>query len=149
MLWYRSDLVSFLRPGAGSRGEPRARWGACPVGRLPTLPPLYPPGGLPSLPPANPAFSFVFCPHPPNPLPLRGRGSPKVYFAGGFAPGTPTLNRPRHLQTLPSRHPAGHRQTQVEPVPRPIQPRGCKGRSPLHKKTKSLPLPHRGRGSGG
>ena len=35
--------------------------------------------------------------------------------------------------------------TQVEPVPRPIQPRGCKGRSPLHKKTKNLPLPRRGR----
>ena len=34
-------------------------------------------------------------------------------------------------------------------MPRPIQPRGCKGRSPLHKKTKSLPLPRRGRGSGG
>ena len=45
--------------------------------------------------------------------------------------------------------PARHRQTQVEPVPRPIQPRGCKGRSPLHKKTKSLPLPLRGRGLGG
>ena len=30
-----------------------------------------------------------------------------------------------------------------------VQPRGCKGRSPLHKKTKNLPLPHRGRGAGG
>ena len=39
--------------------------------------------------------------------------------------------------------------TQVEPVPRPIQPRGCKGRSPLHKKTKNHPLPRRGRGLGG
>ena len=29
------------------------------------------------------------------------------------------------------------------------QPRGCKGRSPLHKKTKNLPLPRRGRGLGG
>ena len=101
--------------------------------------------GLPTSSPAAPAFSFAFCPHPPNPLPRRGRGRPKVYFAGGFAPGTPTLNRPRHLQTLPSRHPAGHRQRRVEPVPRPSQPRGCKGRSPLHKKTKSLPLPRRGR----
>ena len=26
-----------------------------------------------------------------------------------------------------------------------VQPRGCKGRSPLHKKTKNLPLPRRGR----
>ena len=30
-----------------------------------------------------------------------------------------------------------------------VQPRGCKGRSPLHKKTLILPLPHRGRGLGG
>ena len=30
-----------------------------------------------------------------------------------------------------------------------VQSRGCKGRSPLHKKTKNLPLPHGGRGSGG
>ena len=30
-----------------------------------------------------------------------------------------------------------------------VQPRGCKGRSPLHKKAKKLPLPRRGRGLGG
>ena len=29
------------------------------------------------------------------------------------------------------------------------QSRGCKGRSPLHKKTNNLPLPRRGRGLGG
>ena len=33
-------------------------------------------------------------------------------------------------------------------MPRPVQPRGCKGRSPLHKKTKNLPLPA-GKGAGG
>ena len=59
-------------------------------------------GGLPSLPLANPAFSLLCCPHPPSPLPRWGRGSPKVYFAGGSAPGTPALNRLRHLQNLPS-----------------------------------------------
>ena len=59
------------------------------------------------MPPANPAFSLPSCPHPPSPLPLRGRGSPKVYFVGGFAPGTPALNRLRHVQTVPNRHPAG------------------------------------------
>ena len=31
----------------------------------------------------------------------------------------------------------------------PPSPRGCKGRSPLHKNNLSLPLPHRGRGGGG
>ena len=34
------------------------------------------------------------------------------------------------------------------PVPLPAQPRGCKGRSPLHKKTMILPLPA-GKGGGG
>ena len=40
-------------------------------------------------------------------------------------------------------------------IRRPLPPRraglarGCKGRSPLHKKTKKLPLPRRGRGLGG
>ena len=48
-------------------------------------------GGLPSLAPASLAFSFLSCPHPPDPLPRRGRGRFKVYFAGGFAPGTPAI----------------------------------------------------------
>ncbi len=56
---------------------------------------------LPTLP-----LVFDFAPYPPSPLPRRGRGRLKVYFAGGFAPGTPALNRLRHLQTLPYRHPA-------------------------------------------
>ena len=34
-------------------------------------------------------------------------------------------------------------------VPPPAQARGCKGRSPLHMKSKNLPLPRWGRGSGG
>ena len=48
-----------------------------------------PGGGLTGRLPVYPALSLPSCPHPPDPLPLRGRGSPKVYFAGGFAPGTP------------------------------------------------------------
>ena len=54
--------------------------------------------------PALPLACFV-APIPPAPFPA-GRGSPKVYFAGGFAPGTPALNRLRHLQNLPSGCPA-------------------------------------------
>ena len=40
---------------------------------------------------------------------------------------------------------------QVQPVPPPAQARGCKGRSPLHMKSKNLPLPagKGGRGVGG
>ena len=63
--------------------------GACPVGRLPILPLVY--------------FS---APNPPAPIPA-GRGRFLVYFAGGFAPGTPAFNRLRHLQSLPSRYPEG------------------------------------------
>ena len=48
-----------------------------------------------------PAVSMISFPPPPPPPP------PKVYFAGGFAPGTPALNRLRHLQTLPCKCPAG------------------------------------------
>ena len=137
-------------------------WRAAPV----------PGGGVPFWLPAYLAFSLLSRPHPPDPLPLRGRGRPKVYFAGGFAPGTPALDRSRHLQSFPNRHPAEWRLfttrvpaapaganapfeaertgfPQAMPVPRPIQPRECKGRSPLHKKTQNLPLPRRGRGAGG
>ena len=106
------------------------------------------------MPPANPAFSLLYCPHPPAPLPLRGRGRLKVNFAGGFAPGTPALNRSRHLQFLPYRCPAGARppppgtQTAGIAGAARVQPRGCKGRSPLHKITLILPLPA-GKGGGG
>ena len=49
-----------------------------------------------------------------------------------------------------SRRPAGQAAQraptpQVQPVPPPAQARGCKGRSPLHMKSKNLPLPRRGR----
>ena len=50
-----------------------------------------PGGGRRGQPPTNPAFSLLSCPHPPNPLPLRGRGRFLVYFAGGSAPGTPSI----------------------------------------------------------
>ena len=56
---------------------------ACPAGRRVNLP-----------------LACFSAPIPPTPFPA-GRGSPKVYFAGGFAPGTPALNRLRHVQRLP------------------------------------------------
>ena len=126
-------------------------------GRLPTLPLRCSQGGLPSLPPAYPAFPEAagglggfgrlpalplvcfLAPIPPTPFPA-GRGRLKVYFAGGFAPGTPALDRLRHLQFLPYRCPAGARpppgtQTAGIAGAARVQPRGCKGRSPLHKIT--------------
>ena len=59
------------------------------------------------MPPAVPCLYLLFCPHPPDPLPRRGRGRLKVYFAGGSAPGTPALNYLRHLQNLPRKCQAG------------------------------------------
>ena len=131
-------------------------WRAAPV----------PGGGVPFWLPAYPAFSFDSAPYPPAPLPRRGRGEKfLVYFAGGSAPGTPALNRLRHLQILPYRCLAGswlfcgtgfRRPGKAPrlgfqralPVPRPFSPRGCKGRSPLHEIT-LIPLPRGGRGAGG
>ena len=63
---------------------------ACPLCRRLTLP-----------------LAYFYAPYPPSPLPQRGRGCPKVYFAGGFAPGTPALDLLRHLQNLPNRCQAG------------------------------------------
>ena len=57
-----------------------------------TLPPLYPAGGVLSLSPADFAFSLIFCPHPPAPLPPRGRGVQSLFRRG---------LRPRHPCTEP------------------------------------------------
>ena len=56
-------------------------------------------GRLPTLP-----LVCFLSPIPPTPFP-PGRGRLKVYFAGGEAPGTPALDRLRHLQPLPCGHP--------------------------------------------
>ena len=56
---------------------------------------------MPSLPPANPAFSFVFAPYPPDRarralFPSGEGGDSKIILPGATAPGTPALNRLRH-----------------------------------------------------
>ena len=49
------------------------------------------PGGgcAPALSPACPAFSFVFCPHPPQPPSRREGGESRLFHARGFAPCIP------------------------------------------------------------
>ena len=54
-------------------------------------------GGVPFFSPPYPAFSFLYCPHPPSPLPRRGRGRLKVYFAGGYRPRHPCIRPPAAL----------------------------------------------------
>ena len=44
-----------------------------------------PAGGLPFLSPANPDFSLLCCPHPPDPLPRR-EGGDQGYFMQGASP---------------------------------------------------------------
>ena len=91
--------------------------GACPADCLLTPPLWCPQGGLGgfSCLPTLPLVCFV-APIPPTPFPA-GRGRFLVYFAGGFAPGTPALDRLRHLQNLPSRCPAGGLPSLSPPYP--------------------------------
>ena len=84
---------------------------------------------------------------PPVPPLLGCRHCSRESLSVGFTSNL-RLPRGRVSQCRQGSAPRRVALTQVEPVPRPIQPRGCKGRSPLHKKTISLPLPRRGRGRG-
>ena len=78
--------------------DPGRHWGR---GRT-----MRPAGGLPSLSPAAPAFSLLCRPHPPAPFPGGEGGHSKFILPGATAPGTPALNRLRHLQSLPLLYPA-------------------------------------------
>ena len=150
-----SGACSPCRCGTRRRACPRrcrlgGRWrypaGACLSPRLPTPPLVYFPA-----------------PYPPDPLPRWGRGRLLLYFAGGFAPGTPAAEPARRLLTLPRGRgpsqtppslatdssispgppspwlpalpPVNKQNPLVVQVPRPAQPWGCKGRSPLHEIT--------------
>ena len=79
-----------LSPAArGGWGVGGAQGGACLFGRLLTLP----------------SVCFL-SPIPPTPFPA-GRGCPKVYFAGGFAPGTPAAVPVRCWRWVGRWRPAG------------------------------------------
>ena len=112
---------------------------ACLLCRLPTLP-----------------LVFLPAPYPPSPLPRRGRGRFKVISCKGLRPLHPQgwTGRGTGCPCRTGASVGGGGTTRREPLslrfcgkPR-VQPRGCKGRSPLHKKTISLPLPA-GKGAGG
>ena len=108
---------------------------------------------------------LILPPIPPPPFP-GGEGGEKflVYFAGGSAPGTPALDRSRHLQSFPNRHPAEWRLfttrvpaapaganapfeaertgfPQAMSVPRPFSPGDASGEAPCIRKLKISPFP--------
>ena len=101
-------------------------------------------GGEPPAALAVPAFCFLSCPLSPQPPSPAGKGETFSLFRRGLPPPAPrALNRLRHLQSLPSRCPAAdsvrHHLKETDSCRfcgKPwVQSRGCKGRSPLHKKS--------------
>ena len=138
-------------------------------------------GGLPSLSSASPAFSVLFCPPPPPPPPPPdplpgGKGEIQSLFCRGLPPPAPLQSggkrhwicfgktvllafRGKFSTAGKDSNAAGDANTigdypcrtptpQVQQVPHGFRLRGCKGRSPLHNITLSLPLPA-GKGAGG
>ena len=96
-------------------------------------------------------FSWACLICPPLILP-RGSGQKQKLKAAsaGDQEGKPSAgyHSGRANQRPKRQAPAGHRQRSPSQCRAPSSPRGCKGRSPLHKKTKNLPLPA-GKGDGG
>ena len=114
-------------------------------------------------PPAYLAFSWLLCPHPPRPAlaersSRREGGAPKFISPGAPPPaprrraayGTYRDCRTSALRRETCGSPQERRQTVAHSFASAarVQPRGCKGRSPLHKITLSIPLPA-GKGVGG
>ena len=103
--------------------------------------------------PACPAFSFIFCPHPPDPLPLRGRGSFLVFLCKGLRP-----LHPRGLNPWFAAKTTGIDSLRVVPpdtctagsvsAAGGLMP-GCRGRSPRQNKEKRAPPSPPGKGVGG
>ena len=103
-----APCIPGLNPnGAGSRGEPltrrgRARLVAGSTCRLCTQRGRALFCRLPSLPSA----CFI-APYPPNPLPRRGRGRPRLFHARGSAPCIPGAEPKRRWEQGRTTHPAG------------------------------------------
>ena len=152
--WGRGRILVFLckglrplhPPGAepgrhGGRGRTTHPAGGLPP-RFQARLALAAPGGggdsgcLPTL-----TFALFLSPIPPTPFPA-GRGRLLVHFAGGSAPGTPAAGAYGSAQR--GKESVAYRLARAVRV----QPRGCKGRSPLHEITLVSPSPMGGRGRG-
>ena len=89
-----APCIPGLNPrGTGSTCRCRRLNGGVPPALLARRALAVPGGGFPSLSPAAPAFSLLFCPHPPCPPSRREGGDVRLFYARGFAPCIPG-NRP-------------------------------------------------------
>ena len=89
-----------------------------------------------------------------------GKPAPPGFSSRGAGGASPRQNKPKISPFPLGRGSGGWGQKSTDTAEKAsaaqVQPRGCKGRSPLHKKAKNLPLPRReersasaGRGDGG
>ena len=114
-----------------------------------TLPPRYPgaralaPQAQPMLLPAQPRGCKG-----QSPLHKKTKNPPFPGGEGGWGDGAEKQAKGRFGRRQGMHAPRRALAPQAQPMPLPAQPRGCKGRSPLHKKTKNSPFP-RGEGGGG
>ena len=86
--------------GGSRRSRPVPAFACVPAWRRWLSLPLWcPRGGLPCWSPAAPAFSLLFCPHPPGPLP-GGKGGTQSLFRRGLRPRHPGIKPPAALTDL-------------------------------------------------
>ena len=116
-------------------------------GRSPAAPAIPAPAGGACLSPRLPTLPLaLFLPPSPRPLP-GGKGETKVIFMQGASPlASPRLNPrgtsyPRRLRPRRGGVPPWGTCTAGTVSAANGLMQGCRGRSPLHKKTKKLPLP--------
>ena len=92
---------------AGSAGVSGTRRGACPLCRQPALPLRCPRGACRFRSPVNPAFSLLFRPYPPSPLP-GGKGEIFCFLMQGALPlASPRAEPGRHRLAERRRCPEG------------------------------------------
>ena len=125
-------------------------------GFAPCIPGAEPARHLQNLPLCFPVRGFAPCGTGMGGVPVPGGGQGGLPLAALAipAPGERTIsNAEVPLPRSPLSLAAGAARREPPPAVfaanRGYSPRGCKGRSPLHKITLSPPLPRRGRGSGG
>ncbi len=83
-----------------------------------------------------------------SPLHKKTKNPPFPGGEGGWGDGGRKASQKQGWQATRKARPPPALAPQAQPMPLLAQPRGCKGRSPLHKKTKNPPFP-RGEGGGG